>query len=260
MEAERASARERLVASAVHAYTATGSVLALLMVHYSYQGDVETVLWLFLAAMVVDGTDGMLARRFHVKRVLPGFDGALLDNIVDYMTYTLAPMVLLWSNGYLPDGVAGGRAGLHPAAGVVLPVLPQRREDRRPLLPGVPELLEHPGVLRHRHRPRHHHHGDHHAGLRGARVRADQVRLPLAHRADVAAHLRAHRPLVRGVRRHRRRAPGPQRAGRDRLGPLPRLLHGAEPLADLAVPAPGRARRGRGRTSEPSTPAGVQAA
>jgi len=108
MEAERASARERLVASAVHAYTATGSVLALLMVHYSYRGDVETVLWLFLAAMVVDGTDGMLARRFHVKRVLPGFDGALLDNIVDYMTYTLAPMALLWANGYLPDGVVGG--------------------------------------------------------------------------------------------------------------------------------------------------------
>ena len=43
-----------------------------------------------------------------VEGRLPGFDGALLDNIVDYMTYTLAPMVLLWSNGYLPDGVAGG--------------------------------------------------------------------------------------------------------------------------------------------------------
>jgi phosphatidylcholine synthase len=69
---------------------------------------VRTVLWLFLVAMVIDGTDGMLARRFHVKTVLPGFDGALLDNIVDYMTYALAPMVLLWANGYLPDGAAGG--------------------------------------------------------------------------------------------------------------------------------------------------------
>ena len=99
---------QRLAAASVHLYTATGSVLALLMVHYSYRGEVETVLWLFLAAMVVDGTDGMLARRFHVKRVMPSFDGALLDNIVDYMTYTLAPMALLWSNGYLPAGVLGG--------------------------------------------------------------------------------------------------------------------------------------------------------
>jgi phosphatidylcholine synthase len=78
------------------------------MVHFSYRHEVETVLWLFLVAMVIDGTDGMLARRFHVKTVLPGFDGALLDNIVDYMTYALAPMALLWANGYLPDGAGGG--------------------------------------------------------------------------------------------------------------------------------------------------------
>ncbi|MBD8870356.1 CDP-alcohol phosphatidyltransferase family protein [Nocardioides donggukensis] len=99
--------RARVAAGLVHAYTATGSVLALLMVHYSYRGEVTTVLWLFLAAMVVDGTDGFLARHYKVKAVMPGFDGALLDNIVDYMTYALAPMALLWANGYLPGGVLG---------------------------------------------------------------------------------------------------------------------------------------------------------
>jgi phosphatidylcholine synthase len=98
----------RAAAAAVHLFTATGAVLALLMVHFSYEHEVQKVLWLFLVAMIIDGTDGMLARRFKVKAVLPGFDGALLDNIVDYMTYALAPMALLWANGYLPDGVAGG--------------------------------------------------------------------------------------------------------------------------------------------------------
>jgi phosphatidylcholine synthase len=93
---------------AVHAYTATGSVLALLMVHLSYEGHVEAVLWLFLAAMAVDGTDGFLARRLRVKELVPQIDGALLDNIVDYLTYAFAPMVLLWANGYLPGGAAGG--------------------------------------------------------------------------------------------------------------------------------------------------------
>ncbi|GAB3849261.1 CDP-alcohol phosphatidyltransferase family protein [Nesterenkonia populi] len=92
----------------VHAYTAVGVVLALLMVHMSYAGEVETVLWLFLAAMIIDGSDGFLARHFRVKEVTPGFDGALLDNIVDYITYAFAPMVLLWSTGYLPDGWWGG--------------------------------------------------------------------------------------------------------------------------------------------------------
>ncbi len=103
----RPSMGERLLAASVHVYTAVGSVLALAMLHYSYAGDVEAVLWLFLVAMVIDGTDGMLARRFRVKEVLPGFDGSLLDNIVDYMTYTLAPMALLWANGYLPGGAWG---------------------------------------------------------------------------------------------------------------------------------------------------------
>ncbi|WP_224769152.1 CDP-alcohol phosphatidyltransferase family protein [Nocardioides ochotonae] len=99
---------------AVHAYTATGVVLALLMVHLSYEGEVTAVLWLFLVAMVIDGTDGFLARRFRVKEVVPQIDGALLDNIVDYLTYAFAPMALLWSTGRLPDGVGGAVVAVIP--------------------------------------------------------------------------------------------------------------------------------------------------
>jgi phosphatidylcholine synthase len=98
----------RLAAWAVHAYTTAGVVLALLMVHFAEQGEVRRVLYLFLVAMVVDGTDGMIARRLEVKRWVPWIDGGLLDNIVDYITYAFAPMVLLWGNGYLPDGWFGG--------------------------------------------------------------------------------------------------------------------------------------------------------
>ena len=91
----------------VHGYTATGAVLALLIVLAAVEGDVARALWLGLAALVIDGTDGMLARRYGVKERLPWFDGALLDNIVDYLTYVFAPMVLLLQSGYLPDGNAG---------------------------------------------------------------------------------------------------------------------------------------------------------
>ena len=45
------------------------------MVQWSYDGRVRDVLWLFLVAMVIDGTDGFLARRFKVKVVTPWFDG-----------------------------------------------------------------------------------------------------------------------------------------------------------------------------------------
>ena len=104
----------RAAAAAVHGYTAVGSVLALAMVHLSYQGEVVAVLWLFLLAMVIDGTDGFLARRFRVSEALPGFDGALLDNIVDFLTYAFAPMVLLWSAGYLPSGWLGAAVAAAP--------------------------------------------------------------------------------------------------------------------------------------------------
>ena len=105
---ESTTVAARTTAWLVHAYTASGSVLALLMIHFAYTGEVRTVLWLFLAAMVVDGTDGFLARHFQVKTHAPNFDGALLDNIVDYLTYVFVPAVLLWSNGYLPGGLWGG--------------------------------------------------------------------------------------------------------------------------------------------------------
>ena len=97
----------RLRAAAVHVFTAAGSALAFLMVVAAIDGDAARALWLGLAALVIDGTDGMLARRFEVTRWVPWFDGALLDNIVDYLTYVFAPVVLLHQLGYLPAGAAG---------------------------------------------------------------------------------------------------------------------------------------------------------
>src|SRR5215218_687137 len=97
----------RLAGAAVHLYTASGSVLGLLIVLAAFEGEVETALWLGLATLFIDGTDGMLARHFRVKETIPWFDGALLDNIVDYLTYVFAPIVLLWTTGYLPDGAFG---------------------------------------------------------------------------------------------------------------------------------------------------------
>ena len=97
----------RLAGAAVHLYTASGTVLALLIVLAAFDGDAVAALWLGLVALVIDGTDGMLARRMRVKETIPWFDGARLDDIVDYLTYAFAPVVLLWTTGSLPDGVLG---------------------------------------------------------------------------------------------------------------------------------------------------------
>ncbi|MCW2608714.1 MAG: CDP-diacylglycerol-cholineO-phosphatidyl transferase [Frankiales bacterium] len=107
MRVTHSSTGQRAAGWAVHAYTATGSVFALLFVIAAVDGDLKEAFVWSTAAMVVDGTDGTLARRFDVKRHVPEFDGALLDNIVDYLTYVFAPLVLLQQNGFLPRGTAG---------------------------------------------------------------------------------------------------------------------------------------------------------
>ena len=97
----------RLAGALVHVYTASGTVLGLLIVLAAIEGEAKTALWLGAAALFVDGTDGMLARRFRVKETIPWFDGARLDDIVDYLTYVFAPVVLLWTTGHLPGGALG---------------------------------------------------------------------------------------------------------------------------------------------------------
>ena len=61
----------RLRASAVHLYTASGAVLTLLILVAAYNGQAVAALWLILATLVIDSTDGLLARRFRVKELLP---------------------------------------------------------------------------------------------------------------------------------------------------------------------------------------------
>ena len=101
------SRRLRLAGAAVHLYTASGSVLGLIMVLAALEGDAVTALWVALATLVIDGTDGMLARRARVKQTIPWFDGARMDDIVDYLTYVFAPVVLLWMTDRLPGGPLG---------------------------------------------------------------------------------------------------------------------------------------------------------
>jgi phosphatidylcholine synthase len=107
MNSNKPSVPAYVAAAGVHVYTASGVVLAFLTVLAAIQKEVTLALWLGLVAMVIDGTDGMLARTFRVKERLPWFDGATLDNIVDYLTYVFAPVVLLWTCSYLPQGPAG---------------------------------------------------------------------------------------------------------------------------------------------------------
>ncbi len=62
---------------------------------------------LLVAATFVDGTDGVLARLARVKEATPNFDGARLDDIVDYLTFVFVPVLLLYRAGDLPAAWGG---------------------------------------------------------------------------------------------------------------------------------------------------------
>ncbi|HEY8368161.1 MAG TPA: CDP-alcohol phosphatidyltransferase family protein, partial [Thermodesulfobacteriota bacterium] len=102
----RPAAAERrvkaLAAHLVHLYTASGVVLALLALDAGLGGRPRAAFVLLTLAVFVDASDGTLARAARVKERASLFDGARMDDIVDYLTFVFVPVVLAYAWGLLP--------------------------------------------------------------------------------------------------------------------------------------------------------------
>jgi phosphatidylcholine synthase len=97
----------RSLAWSVHLYTALGAVCAAGMLVLLVQGGAwafRGTFLLMLIATIIDSTDGTLARRVRIREVLPNFDGRRLDDLVDWLTYTCMPLMLIWRAQILPIG------------------------------------------------------------------------------------------------------------------------------------------------------------
>jgi len=99
--------RSVVAAWGVHFYTALGAVIGFLALEATSRGRFGLAFGWMALATFIDSTDGALARRVRVKQVLPQFDGALLDNIVDYLTFVVVPIVLAYQAGLVPAGAWG---------------------------------------------------------------------------------------------------------------------------------------------------------
>lgn len=97
----------RALAWSVHLYTASGiafALLATLELCKDAPDARQVFIWLGVAVLI-DATDGPLARRFEVKKVLPHIDGRKIDDIVDYLTFTFISIVLIARMGWVPAPV-----------------------------------------------------------------------------------------------------------------------------------------------------------
>lgn len=95
-------AGRRMTAWAVHLFTATGAVIGVWCLLAIHRGDYRGAFFGMVLAVIFDAVDGPLARLTRVKEVLPEFDGAKLDDIVDYLNYVVVPIVLLYEADLLP--------------------------------------------------------------------------------------------------------------------------------------------------------------
>lgn len=108
--AEEPGKGRRALAYGVHVLTALGAALGLLALRAAVAGDLaEAFAWLGLA-LVVDAVDGPLARRLSVKTLAQRYDGALLDLVVDFVTYVFVPAAMLLRPEVMaqPHGVVAG--------------------------------------------------------------------------------------------------------------------------------------------------------
>ena len=87
---------EKALAWSAHALTATGTVWGLLALFAAINQQWQmTFVWMIIGVFV-DAVDGFYARLVNVKKFTPHFDGALLDNVIDFFTYVLLPGAMVY--------------------------------------------------------------------------------------------------------------------------------------------------------------------
>jgi phosphatidylcholine synthase len=86
----------------VHLYTASGAVCALMAMSRVFNDDYTGAFAWLAVALVIDASDGVLARGAQVAIKTPHFNGAKLDDIVDYLTYVFVPAFFVWHAGLVP--------------------------------------------------------------------------------------------------------------------------------------------------------------
>ena len=93
-------------AFAVHVFTAAGAALALAALIYATRGQWAAMFFCLGIALVIDGVDGTIARRFKVADLLPRWSGDVLDLVVDFATYVFVPAYAIAAGGLLPGALA----------------------------------------------------------------------------------------------------------------------------------------------------------
>lgn len=95
------TAATRAKAFGIHIFTALGGAVALFALLEAVREHWALMFGWLGVALLIDGIDGPMARRFDVKGVLPNWSGDTLDLVVDFVTYVFVPAYAITASGLL---------------------------------------------------------------------------------------------------------------------------------------------------------------
>tara|TARA_B110000459_G_C16530376_1_gene456904 strand:- start:493 stop:1200 length:708 start_codon:yes stop_codon:yes gene_type:complete len=96
----------KLKAILVHFFTASGVVFGFLALLSAINNNFPACIFWLALALLVDGFDGTLARRYKVDVFTPNIDGTVLDNIIDFFTYVIVPVFMIYNFNFLSNTFA----------------------------------------------------------------------------------------------------------------------------------------------------------
>lgn len=105
------SRKASAAAFSVHILTALGAGIALLAMLEAVREHWSAMFGWLGVALIVDGIDGPLARRFDVVHLQPDWSGETLDLVVDFVTYVFVPAYAITASRLLPP-LAGPLLGV----------------------------------------------------------------------------------------------------------------------------------------------------
>lgn len=94
---------ERLKAWLVHIFTASGIITVFMALLETGVKDFRSAMLWLLAALIIDGLDGTLARRYRVEEVLPKMSGKNIDFVIDFCGYAVVPAYMIYQANLMPD-------------------------------------------------------------------------------------------------------------------------------------------------------------
>ena len=88
----------------IHLWTLAGLAFAMIAAQQIVLGNLDAAVRWLLLVLLVDHTDGTLARRFKVSERIPQVSGETLDLVTDVIGLTFVPMLFLWqAHVFLPN-------------------------------------------------------------------------------------------------------------------------------------------------------------